>query len=364
MRFPDGARACTSVPPPAPDPITIKSYAFDMPPPPPSSRMGLRSLRACNALAIPETSNWKGASDAGRRARSQGAPSRPATGRGAARWRRARVPGPGRTAAGGGGRLGPWGREHRRDDGGRGAGRLGGSAGRNRPVRGPIGAALVDLRHRRQPGTDSGDPRPARRPALGAGARRWRAGRGRVRVPARIAPALGRPLGKVSGSVAGGAAPFPGNARARARCHRSPAARPARCDPAPGRGRMELGRGARGALRQRSESARAAAPRAFSRAPRDRPLRRPEIQAMSRALPADLDCVVAVEQVTDYLEGALPLQARTEFEQHLVTCPGCLIYLRQSRAQIAASASLADERPAPEEVTRKLLAMFRASRGI
>ena len=84
---------------------------------------------------------------------------------------------------------------------------------------------------------------------------------------------------------------------------------------------------------------------------------------MSRALPADLDCVVAVEQVTDYLEGALPLHARTEFEQHLVTCPGCVIYLRQIQAQIAASASLAAERRAPEEVTRKLLAMFRASRG-
>jgi len=84
---------------------------------------------------------------------------------------------------------------------------------------------------------------------------------------------------------------------------------------------------------------------------------------MSRALPADLDCIVAVEQVTDYLEGALSLHARTEFEQHLVTCPGCVIYLRQIQAQIAASASLAVERPAPEEVTRKLLAMFRASRG-
>ncbi|TMA11399.1 MAG: zf-HC2 domain-containing protein [Deltaproteobacteria bacterium] len=47
---------------------------------------------------------------------------------------------------------------------------------------------------------------------------------------------------------------------------------------------------------------------------------------MSRALPADLDCIVAVEQVTDYLEGALPPHARTEFEQHLVTCPGCVTY--------------------------------------
>jgi anti-sigma factor RsiW len=84
---------------------------------------------------------------------------------------------------------------------------------------------------------------------------------------------------------------------------------------------------------------------------------------MSRALPGDLDCIVAVEQVTDYLEDALPLDARTEFEQHLVICPGCLIYLRQIRAQVAASAKLAETRPVAEEVRRKLLEMFHASRG-
>ncbi len=84
---------------------------------------------------------------------------------------------------------------------------------------------------------------------------------------------------------------------------------------------------------------------------------------MSRALPADLVCIVAVERVTDYLEDALPLEARTEFEEHLVTCPGCVVYLRQVRAQIAASAALGGSRPPPEEVTQKLLQMFRASRG-
>ncbi len=84
---------------------------------------------------------------------------------------------------------------------------------------------------------------------------------------------------------------------------------------------------------------------------------------MSRALPADLVCIVAVERVTEYLDDALRPDERTEFEEHLVTCPGCVIYLRQVRAQIAASAELGRPRPPPEEVSRKLLDMFRASRG-
>jgi len=83
---------------------------------------------------------------------------------------------------------------------------------------------------------------------------------------------------------------------------------------------------------------------------------------MSRALPSDLVCIVAVEKATDYLEGALPLEARTEFEEHLVTCPGCVTYLRQVRAQIAASAALGAPSPTPDEVTQKLLELFRASR--
>jgi anti-sigma factor RsiW len=83
---------------------------------------------------------------------------------------------------------------------------------------------------------------------------------------------------------------------------------------------------------------------------------------MSRALPEDLVCIVAVERVTDYLEGALPVDERTEFEEHLVTCPGCVTYLRQIRAQIAASRALGGPKPPPDEVTRNLLELFRASR--
>jgi anti-sigma factor RsiW len=84
---------------------------------------------------------------------------------------------------------------------------------------------------------------------------------------------------------------------------------------------------------------------------------------MSRALPSDLVCIVAVERVTEYLEDALLPDQRTEFEEHLVTCPGCLVYLRQLRAQIAVSKALARPSPPPEEVTENLLQLFRASRG-
>src|SRR2546428_11330967 len=201
-----------------------------------------------------------------------------------------------------------------------------------------------------------------RHPAVGARAHRRRARRrsGGVLVP--FAPALGRALGEMARTLARRAAPHAGDAGARRRRDRSAAGGAARRDPAARRRRLELGGGLRGPRAQRRQRARPAASGAFPRAARDRPARRTETP-MSRALSPDLDCIVAVEQVTDYLEGALPLEARTEFEQHLVSCPGCVIYLRQVRAQVAASGKLAEPRPVAEEVTRKLLEMFHASRG-
>ena len=83
---------------------------------------------------------------------------------------------------------------------------------------------------------------------------------------------------------------------------------------------------------------------------------------MSKVLPEDLDCVVAVEQVTDYLEGAMAAEARSAFEQHLVVCPGCVEYLRQIKAQVAASPALRDGRPPAAEVTQRLLDLFRGMR--
>jgi anti-sigma factor RsiW len=84
---------------------------------------------------------------------------------------------------------------------------------------------------------------------------------------------------------------------------------------------------------------------------------------MSRALPVDLQCIVAVEQVTEYLEGAMAAEEQARFEEHLVTCPACVRYLQQMRAQVRAARALGGSRPPAEEVMRTLLAMFRASRG-
>ena len=80
-------------------------------------------------------------------------------------------------------------------------------------------------------------------------------------------------------------------------------------------------------------------------------------------MPQDLDCLLAVEQVTEYLEGAMPPDTRIRFEEHLDTCPGCVRYLRQIKSQIRATRMLGVNGPPAEEVTRRLLEMFRASRG-
>jgi anti-sigma factor RsiW len=47
-----------------------------------------------------------------------------------------------------------------------------------------------------------------------------------------------------------------------------------------------------------------------------------------------LTCQELVELVTDYLEGALPRDARERFEAHLAACDGCDAYLDQMRTTI------------------------------
>jgi len=44
-----------------------------------------------------------------------------------------------------------------------------------------------------------------------------------------------------------------------------------------------------------------------------------------------LACVEVVEIVTDWMEGALDPDLRTELEEHLVICPDCSAFARQLR---------------------------------
>ncbi|HEY1741394.1 MAG TPA: zf-HC2 domain-containing protein [Acidimicrobiia bacterium] len=76
--------------------------------------------------------------------------------------------------------------------------------------------------------------------------------------------------------------------------------------------------------------------------------------------PAAYVCRQFVEDVTAYLEGALPEDTRARVEAHLVDCPHCREYLDQMRRTISAVGALADEDvdAMPDEVRERLLRAF------
>jgi anti-sigma factor RsiW len=77
-----------------------------------------------------------------------------------------------------------------------------------------------------------------------------------------------------------------------------------------------------------------------------------------------LSCQQIVELVTDYLEGALPPDTASLFEEHLNFCDGCEVYLDEMRATIAA-VGRADvvEEEMPAETRESLLTAFRHWQG-
>jgi anti-sigma factor RsiW len=72
----------------------------------------------------------------------------------------------------------------------------------------------------------------------------------------------------------------------------------------------------------------------------------------------EITCQQVVELVTDYLEGALPADQRTLFEEHLVGCDGCLTYLDQMRSTLRALGTLTEE-SIPPGARDALLRAFR-----
>jgi anti-sigma factor (TIGR02949 family) len=72
-----------------------------------------------------------------------------------------------------------------------------------------------------------------------------------------------------------------------------------------------------------------------------------------------LRCVDFVEVVTEWLEGAMSEERRSEVEEHLAICPHCLEYVGQMRATTRLLRQLADD-DAPDDSHQRLLRAFRS----
>ena len=69
-------------------------------------------------------------------------------------------------------------------------------------------------------------------------------------------------------------------------------------------------------------------------------------------------CREVVELVTAYLEGTMTLDDRAPFEQHVVWCEGCRVYLEQMRAIVRLTGRLSEE-SIPQERCDELVRAFR-----
>ena len=58
-------------------------------------------------------------------------------------------------------------------------------------------------------------------------------------------------------------------------------------------------------------------------------------------------CSEILDLVTDYLEGALSPELRSEFERHLVACPPCRGYLMQMRTMLRVAGRLREDELSP-----------------
>ena len=72
----------------------------------------------------------------------------------------------------------------------------------------------------------------------------------------------------------------------------------------------------------------------------------------------EMPCRELVELVTDYLEDRLSPQDRARFEQHLVACDACRLYMDQFRQTIRTLGKLPEESLTPE-AQKTLLDAFR-----
>ncbi len=72
----------------------------------------------------------------------------------------------------------------------------------------------------------------------------------------------------------------------------------------------------------------------------------------------DLNCNELVELITDYLEGAMPVDLRALCDEHLAGCTGCRNYLEQMLLTIQLLSRAIDE-TVPLDAKQLLLQRFR-----
>ena len=75
-----------------------------------------------------------------------------------------------------------------------------------------------------------------------------------------------------------------------------------------------------------------------------------------------MTCRLAVELMTDYLEGALAEPERARFEAHLAGCDACTAYLEQLRAAIATLGAIEAD-TVPADVLDGLVDVYRRYRS-
>lgn len=73
----------------------------------------------------------------------------------------------------------------------------------------------------------------------------------------------------------------------------------------------------------------------------------------------EITCKHLVDLVADYMEEALPDEARAEFEQHLAECGYCTAYVQQLKVTVTLTKTLSEEPEIEKPAPKELLDIFR-----
>lgn len=71
-----------------------------------------------------------------------------------------------------------------------------------------------------------------------------------------------------------------------------------------------------------------------------------------------LTCREVIDLVTDYFEGVLSISDRIRFEEHVMSCPPCRVYLEQMQETIRLLGRIPEESVSPD-AEKALVAAFR-----